>query len=129
MGFYDRDGNPIDLMEWARLIEDFRYKIVAQEHILTPSGTPVFVSTVWLGVDHAFRLSGREVPILIFETMVFMDLDDRTHMDDLDMVRYSTEEQAIAGHNETVMRYREHGLATFPELLLDQATHKEPETP
>jgi hypothetical protein len=49
------------------------------------------VSTVWLGIDHA-----REGRPLIFETMVFPDEDNYS---ELDVARYSTRAEALAGHD------------------------------
>ena len=52
------------------------------------SGAKVHVSTVWLGLDHSYDGG----PPLIFETMVFGGGLD------LEMERYSTEAEALAGH-------------------------------
>lgn len=89
-GHYRRDGTPYPdthrgLLEWARDFEDKKNKRVARDTLKNG----IFVSTVWLGLDHNF--SGE--PPLIFETMVFSDKGD-----ELDRERYSTEKQAIAGH-------------------------------
>lgn len=64
----------------------------------------IWVSTVFLGMDHQFRLGG---PPLIYETMVFdqRDLKPGTVGRDLDMYRYSTREQAEAGHRAVVQEY------------------------
>lgn len=51
------------------------------------------VSTIWLGLDHGFGTG----PPVIFETMVFGD-----DSEDLDVARYSTEQQARDGHTEMV---------------------------
>lgn len=87
--YYDRQGNGIaDILTWAKGFEEKKKKVVKQK------GTWLgfWVSTVWLGLDHSFGAS--EKP-LIFESMVFF----HGHID-LDMDRYSTEEEAIAGHNK-----------------------------
>lgn len=52
-----------------------------------PNG--VEVSTVFLGLDHNFSDAG---PAIVFETMVFGGENDQAQ------VRYSTWEQAVAGH-------------------------------
>lgn len=57
------------------------------------------MSTVWLGIDHA-SFGGCEP--LIFETMVFTSEDDFT---DIDCMRYSTEEEARAGHLAMVAKW------------------------
>ena len=50
-----------------------------------------FVSTVFLGLDHSFGFGG---PPPLFETAIF-DRDDRAN---IDMWRYSTWDEAMAGH-------------------------------
>jgi hypothetical protein len=88
--YYNRKGEVIPLNEWAELFEDYKYKIVRQDQI-----GKFFVSTVWLGMDHNFfRFMEKEAPIYIFETMIFADDD----YGDIYQVRYSTEEEALAGH-------------------------------
>jgi hypothetical protein len=68
---------------------------------MLPSG--YWVSTVWLGLDHRF---GDGLP-LIFETMVFPAKDGAvTSWGELDSNRYSTEEEAVAGHNAMVEEWR-----------------------
>ena len=66
------------------------YKKVA----VTAIGERVRVSTVWLGLDHSFGLTSK-TPI-IFETLVFGGPFDG------DMERYSTEEEALRGHQAMV---------------------------
>ena len=75
-----------DLIEWARWM-DTRENIVKQTKIGT-----MFVSTVFLGLDHNF--SGKGPPIL-FETMTFCD-------DEIDCQRCSTWEQAEEQHHYAV---------------------------
>jgi hypothetical protein len=60
--YFDRAGNPIDLLDWAKKMESQEYRYVAQEYI-----GQYWVSTVWLGLNYNW---GPE-PIGIFETMVF----------------------------------------------------------
>lgn len=92
---YNRNGERIDMMEWARQIEaDPALRRVAET--LLPDGK--WISTVWLGLDHSFG-SG---PPLIFETMVFSSKDD---MSDLDCHRYTTEAEALAGHAAMVEKW------------------------
>jgi hypothetical protein len=91
--YYDKDGNPISLMEWARLFEDWEYKSVGNDTVTNDRGEH-HVSTVWLGADHNFFRG----PRIIFETMVFCE-----HMPpdcdwDQEQFRYSTLEQAQEGH-------------------------------
>lgn len=85
---YDREGKPISLKEWSRLRAEAGddYVIVQKTKIGESE-----VSTVWLGIDHGF---GRTHAPMIFETMIFGgELDG-------EVWRYSTEEQARAGHAE-----------------------------
>lgn len=81
--YFDRQGRPMEMMEWARAYEKWENKIVAQSSV-----GDVKVSTVWLGLNHRFG----DGPPLIFETMIFGgDLDQ-------EQWRYSTEEEAMDGH-------------------------------
>lgn len=88
--YFDQDGQPMDMMEWARQYEDTASRILGRTQV-----GAYRISTVWLGLNHAF-LGG---PPLIFETMVFGP--DSGH--DIDMVRYHTKEAALAGHDEMVL--------------------------
>lgn len=109
MEHYDRQGNVIpDLMEWARLHNDDNYKRVAQDTIGT-----LWVSTVWLGLDHSFGGG----PPLIFETMVFdHGENDRS---DLDCRRYSTEAEALAGHEEVCEEIRQGVFTGYGDEPID----------
>lgn len=84
---YDKQGKPISIEEFSRLLGDMEYKRVAVD--VTPAGNRV--STVWLGVDHDFLSRGYPI---IFETMVFSNGNWSDEM----MERYATEEQAREGH-------------------------------
>jgi len=87
--YYRRDGTPCEMLEWAESFENPELKIVAQTEL--PEGE---VSTVWLGLDHQFG----DGPPLIFETMVFGgELDQECE-------RYSTEEEAKAGHERWIQK-------------------------
>jgi hypothetical protein len=92
--YYDRDGQPMRLYDWAQRFEDMDYKRVAFDQV-----DDIDVSTVWLGLDHNFSGDGA---LLIFETIVFggpPDVDNETQ-------RYATEEEARAGHAELLERVR-----------------------
>lgn len=93
--WYDRQGQPIDTATANRLLGDMGYKRIAKTNIKSASDPAIDwdVSTVWLGVDHSFG----DGPPIIFETMVFGNGDGDQYMQ-----RYVTEEQARAGHAETV---------------------------
>lgn len=92
--YYDRQGNSIDMITWAKLHGDPDYRQIERTVIPGPEGErDSTVSTVWLGMDHAF-----EGPKQIFETLVF---DGRL---DGEMDRYSTMIGARFGHSEMVKR-------------------------
>ena len=81
-------------MDWAKLMEDMEYRRIGKT---TCCRGLVEISTVWLGLDHAF---GGPRP-LIFETMAFSRLPWVSE----DMDRYSTEAEAIAGHEAMVKKW------------------------
>jgi hypothetical protein len=85
---YDMQGQPITRQQWAEsLVGD------ASRVERTAIGD-VTVSTVWLGLDHSFDGG----PPLIFETMIFGGEHDQYQE------RYSTLEEARAGHERAVER-------------------------
>jgi hypothetical protein len=87
----DAEGQPVpcaDLLEWARWFEVGANRIVRQQNV-----GHWLVSTVFLGLDHNFAGGG---PPLLFETMVF-DLAGEKGRDHW-MQRYSTRDEALAGH-------------------------------
>jgi len=92
--YYDKDGTPLELMEWARKVENLTYKRVDKTTL--PDGK--WVSTVWLGLDHQFGGG----PPLIFETRVFSSEED---LSELETDRYSTLAEAQEGHKNMVARY------------------------
>lgn len=98
--YYDRDGNPISMRQWSMLRQwsaehDNQYIRVAQDTI-----GPYWVSTVWIGLNHRF-VPG---PPWIFETMVFNQEKGGSDVDEMN--RYSTEAEALQGHQEIVERVR-----------------------
>jgi hypothetical protein len=92
--YYDRHGQPITLDQWLALVGDLEGKRVAQDDVVTPAGRCLWISTVWLGLDHNYGPTG---PPVIFETMTF-----ERGMDGVDCQRYATEAQALAGHQALV---------------------------
>jgi len=97
---YDRLGNPISLYRWGELRRDLSYLQVARTKL-----GDLLISTVWLGLDHAFGL--RQGP-LIFETMVFDESSDSPSLDLGGFTdRYSTEQEAMQGHVDTVKAVQE----------------------
>lgn len=87
--YYDRDGNPMTMGQWAERFEDNAYKRVAFDSV-----GDFEISTVWLGLDHQY---GDGEP-LIFETMVFGSSPNEEN----EMRRYTSEDEARAGHAEIV---------------------------
>jgi len=70
----------------------------------------LFVSTIFLGVDHNFGFGG---PPLLFETMIFPGENPPENFPRIQewastyQVRYSTWEQAMSGHENVVRIIRE----------------------
>ena len=90
--YFDRDGREITYDEWVNLFADLEYKKVGQFETLA-NGEKISVSTVWLGLNH--NLEPNSEPV-IFETMVFGGRNAGMCR------RYSTELEALVGHNEIV---------------------------
>lgn len=91
--YYDRQGNPISRDEGAWLMEASDRKVAYDTLVAGEFITEV--STVYLVINHQWR-SG--APPLIFETMIFSNDPDIDNY----QWRYSTEEQAAAGHRRVV---------------------------
>lgn len=89
--YYSRTGEPITIQELIAIDRDNR---VALDKL--PNGYRV--STIWLGLDHQYS----DGPPLIFETMVF----PQDSWSEEECKRYSTEEQALAGHAAMVEKWR-----------------------
>lgn len=81
-------------------------KLIKQED--TPNG--LFVSTVFLGIDHAFSIREKRdvLPPLIFETMVFDHRKGESYFD-IDQRRYHTYDEAVKGHIEMVEEWTHNG--------------------
>lgn len=111
---YDKLGQPISIERYGelRMLPDY-YRVG-----LTDVG-PYQVSTVWLGFDHRFGID-IGAPI-IFETMVFADNPDVERPPiDVDSMRYCTEDQARAGHEEIVTLIRATTQFDADEILSDE---------
>jgi hypothetical protein len=98
--YYGLEGEPMCSECWQALFSDTKARRIAETTI-----GEVWISTVWLGLDHAY-LGG---PPLIFETMVFSGA-----LDQEDTWRYSTREQALEGHQRVVELVRLELAATDP---------------
>lgn len=92
--YYDRHGQPMTMVQWVAVFDDMEYR-----RIEVTEGENYTVSTVWLGLDHSFGLTGGTP--LIFETMVFPAMSAQ----DLDMIRTSTEAHAREAHRQMVEKW------------------------
>ena len=94
--YYILDGHtpvPVEMMRWAKWFETADRKVA-----VTMVGD-IKISTVFLGLDHSFGHG----PPLLFETMIFGGPHDE------DMARYSTWDEAEAGHNKVVESVKQGG--------------------
>jgi hypothetical protein len=95
-GWYYKDGKPAtDMLHIAKKLADPEYQQVRRT--VLPNGR--IISTVWVGIDYSLTQDKK----LIFETMVVPALKDDSR---LDVVRYSTEEEAINGHEVMVLKWQ-----------------------
>lgn len=89
---------PCDALTWGKWMQENQNI----RHVKDEKVGEVRISTVFLGLDHAFGSGG---PPLIFETMVFGgELADEQD-------RYSTWDEAEAGHVAMVERVKSGGAA------------------
>lgn len=92
---YDRQARPISFEEWSTAIEGPLELRVVQRDALANG---LLVSTVWVGLN--MNYADPDGAPLIFETLVFapggMELDGE---------RWSTEEEARAGHARYVEQW------------------------
>jgi len=105
MAYYNRDGTKIG-ESLNEMTQGDREKIIEINNRKVKETTlkdGKWVSTVFLGIDHGF---GEGKP-LIFETMVFPKKGD---YGDLYYERYSTEEEAIKGHDKIVKKFNKKRL-------------------
>ncbi|HTF53635.1 MAG TPA: hypothetical protein VK735_39835 [Pseudonocardia sp.] len=125
---YNREGDPISLVELGRLYEDLDYRRV----VFTKVG-PYEVSTAWLGTDHRYG----DGPPLIFETMVFEPPRDRyialinkviaDHPEFEEFTtRHSTEDEARREHELIVETLRQ-AVALFDDEELKAMGQQPPD--
>jgi hypothetical protein len=98
--YYDRQGQPMTMHQWAQKVEDENYTHIARDVIgpdepLDPAPL-ITVSTLWRGVNANWR---NDEP-LIYETLITGGGHDATGM------RYATEKQAREGHRRVVDELR-----------------------
>jgi hypothetical protein len=105
--FWDRDGKPLPLLQWALLYEQPTYRLVARTAVAsTLDASPTLqVSTVWIGFDQCIvpvsaRLSG--VPPAIYQTAALRALTpDAWEITETWLA--ATEAGARRTHDEAVM--------------------------
>jgi hypothetical protein len=111
VNYYKLDGKEIvqcrDMMEWANWYETACTTGV--RHVALDFICGIRVSTVFLGLDHNFSMSGRPV---LFETMTFIGRYNEAQY------RYCTYEDAEAGHKEIIKDIKRHpwSLIALPWL-------------
>ena len=96
--FFDKQGKPMSLMEWAVCFEDPNFRQVARTRL---PHTTKWVSTIWMGLPPTVRDEDPYNP-LIFETALF----DRRMRGGLVVKRTTTEADAMDLHASMVVRYR-----------------------
>lgn len=92
----------LDIIKWATWFE--KSKRIVKQNGLKILGQEIHASTVFLGIDHNFSGAGEP---LLFETMIF-DKDG----DELYQERYSTWEEAEAGHEKAIKHIGETIMAS-----------------
>lgn len=105
--YYNREGKPINLHDWALQFEQHENRIVATKVLRRRSGQQIMISTVWVGVDRSFSANPHAKP-LIFETAISGGPLSG------EVVYYSSEEKARAGHEAIIDAHRS---LRFPGLL------------
>lgn len=92
--YFDPDGNPMTVEEWGVLFEKRKLADTSWWKRSTTAeasdGEVITISTVWLGLDHAWEGEPRT-----WETMVFTEGGSNDIIQ-----RYGTREAAWAGHEE-----------------------------
>ena len=94
----DREPVPASAEDWAAWWEAAHKDGGAPLLVARDTIGDAVVSTVFLGLDHGF---GRTTAPIVFETLIFGGDNDG------DGRRYSTWDEAMAGHQEYVARERE----------------------
>lgn len=99
MRFYLLDENKkpyqVSIEESCKIYEDPNMKIVQQDKL----DNGLFVSTVFLGMDHSWDSNPNHKPVL-WETMIFDDLEE-TLLGEY-QERYTSYEDAVEGHKKAL---------------------------
>jgi len=102
--FYILKGRMPVAVDDPAACEEFFKNVLNRRVAFTKVSPKSHVSTVFLCLDHSFDVEG---PPILFETLVFGgELAD-------DMARYSTWDDAVAGHEKMVKRVLEAEGASF----------------
>jgi hypothetical protein len=103
----DENGEAVeetDLLKWAKWFEDSCHPDNTWRRVALTSVGKYTISTVFLAVDYNFTDSRK--PIL-FETMVFNEESRECGENfDIDIERYSTKKEALAGHEKIVEKVK-----------------------
>jgi len=100
--YFDIHGQALTWAEWGKLLVDEEYSLVARTELkgATPGKTIRYVDlevcTLWKGIN----MGHSDGPIRIFETGIWLNPKQDTNR--LAVQRYSTREEARAGHGLTV---------------------------
>ena len=92
---YNADGEPVpepNMNAYMAFVKEHRI----QKKDFLADGTEI--STVFLGIDHQYG----DGPPLVFETMVFASADSGIEQD---CRRYTTRDEAMAGHEDMRVKY------------------------
>lgn len=103
----DKDGQPKhpgSFEEYHEFLESDR-KVLERTDLVGADGDPILVSTVFLTIDHGSRFprGGEDYRPVLWETMVFKE---ESGWADCDSDRYTSEEEARAGHAAMVERVK-----------------------
>lgn len=114
--YWDKDGTPLETLEWAHKFEDYDYRFVGHDYV-----GPYRVSTLWMGLPPTHHWFCPEGPAAVFETAVFqarVEGPERRH--------YVTEADALAGHQEVVLLLWSIVLSTVQPTPLQLTAGTEP---
>ncbi|MGW1261236.1 hypothetical protein ACWD7Y_04645 [Streptomyces drozdowiczii] len=89
----DKDGNPLELLEWARLHEDMSYRLVAEDEVAGQR-----VRTVWEGIDDGVQVA------CMWANGV--SSDGETYRTVWEGFWPCTQDEALAAHQETLATLR-----------------------
>lgn len=90
----DKTYTPCPTLEWAKQCDEMLKN--GTKHVADEIVDNKRISTIWMGLDHQYR---ENAPPLLFETMIF---DHANGYRDIYMTRYSTWQEAEAGHAKAV---------------------------